>query len=150
MNPDERAEIRARADAATPGPWFVDDVDHLYVGNRADGRTTGLWEIVYSTADVMDDLVESAQQRHRANAYFIARSRTDVERLLDALDEAERERGPGRDYVQGELNALCAALRDPSDEVVEAVKKGIWGVPIREIPRAAIAALARALGVGDE
>jgi hypothetical protein len=60
------------AAAATPGPWFIDAPDHLYVGNRGDGRAYGLWEIVYSTGDVMPDLVPEAQSRAHANATHIA------------------------------------------------------------------------------
>ena len=65
------SDLQELSDKATPGPWFTDELDRLYVGNRADGRTHGLWSIIYSTADRMADLVPERQQRHRVDAAFI-------------------------------------------------------------------------------
>lgn len=95
----------------------------------------------------------------------------DAIRALDALDEAER-RGDTAitrlNSVRGELAVLVAVLRYPDDEVVEAVARGVaedgmgsdWPVPkvaerngearfVYDVARAAIAAMADALGVAE-
>jgi hypothetical protein len=115
----ERIEARlALAEAATPGPWFIDAPDHLFVGNRGDGRTYGLWEIVYSTGDAMPDLVPEAQGRARANAAFIAdrspdrviaECRADLA-LLDAIRARNRQVRLGINGV--DLAILAAANLD--------------------------------------
>lgn len=100
MIPDETlAQWQALADAATEGPWYVDDVDRLYVGNRADGRTAGLWEIIYCTADVMDDLTDDAQRRKRADAAFVAASRQAIPALLAEVAELRRENATLREGI---------------------------------------------------
>jgi hypothetical protein len=84
--------IRDIIEAATPGPWFEDDPgdgNRLFVGNRADGRTHGLWQIVHMSSDRMCDLTEEAERRHRADNRFIATF--DPEHV--ALMEAELQAG---------------------------------------------------------
>jgi hypothetical protein len=85
MSDERLAEIRARANAATPGPW-LDDVTSegmLRIDLRGDGRKTGY-------ADVIDvaDMEVSAWQDHQ-NAAFIANARTDIP---DMLAEIQRLR----------------------------------------------------------
>lgn len=91
----------------------------------------------------------------------------DAERLLDALDEAEWaliELAPVAQIERERIKRLTleAALRNPSDEVVEAVSMRLLqrAYPgstnstllyrYRPTARAAIAALADALGVGSD
>jgi len=77
------APIRERADKATDGPWTTTPYgpgDHSY---------DGLWvtsldrEVI---ADMTTDLGEDWEAETRANLAFIAAARTDVPRLLAALD----------------------------------------------------------------
>lgn len=83
MTPEQIAEIRARAEATTPGPWRARDAEffqHIILG---PGPTDELGEsrpqVVAATQNV----------GWRSNAEFIAHARTDVPALLDALDAAE-------------------------------------------------------------
>ncbi len=87
MNRERREEIRARAEKATPGPWVTG------IGKRADDYGD---EYVYvaDTSPGLDGLfAEFADDTgtERADADFIAHSRTDLPDLLDALEEQERE-----------------------------------------------------------
>lgn len=78
ITPDERAAMRALADAAFPGPWTVIE-DHVRVhgvGTNPDEKEASVFE---------DRRVGTADAR------FIAAARTAVPRLLDALDTAEAE-----------------------------------------------------------
>lgn len=78
------ARIRARHQAATPGPWTAricagdDDNPH----HPAHGN--GIW----SMADVDDVLVDEVYLS-AANAHFIAEAHQDIPVLLDALETAE-------------------------------------------------------------
>ncbi|WNM74325.1 hypothetical protein SEA_THIMANN_62 [Gordonia phage Thimann] len=93
MSDDVRADARRLREGITPGPWFVDVVPkgdgRIFVGNRADGREHGLWEIVYANGDDLGDLKEEAARKEVANAEFIAAAPTLVDRLLAELDRAD-------------------------------------------------------------
>ena len=89
MNSEDRAAIRARLAAATPGPWRI---------ARSRGGVpwidAGEYDEVLAPADV-DCMAycyggTSRIEMSDADAEFIAHARTDVADLLDALDEAER------------------------------------------------------------
>ena len=86
------AEIRDRADAASPGPWHYDPeeafrfggCDHVFVESPMAGRTgmvalTGCGEPAHE------------QPRTRPNAAFIAHSRDDVAFLLGEVDRLAGE-----------------------------------------------------------
>lgn len=77
LTPEERAEIRARADAATGGLWVV-----VYDGTERSVETTESGRFVCH--------LNSNMLRYSDDADFIAAARTDVPRLLDALEAAER------------------------------------------------------------
>jgi beta-lactamase class A len=82
------AEIRARVDAATEGPWedVVDDLnDDVDVWRDGESR---LW--VANTGEVFTASAQRARQI-LADAEFIAASRTDLPALLAAV-EAVREK----------------------------------------------------------
>ena len=66
------AKMRERAEAATPGPWLTHEMSSIFVGNQADGRTSGLWEIVHMSADALTDLTPESANQHRADAEHIA------------------------------------------------------------------------------
>ena len=83
--------IRDIIEAATPGRWFEDDPgdgNRLFVGNRADGRTHGLWQIVHMSSDRMCDLTEEAERRDRADNRFIATFDPEHVALMEAVLEA--------------------------------------------------------------
>lgn len=89
VTPEERAEIRARLDAATPGPWRVSPSPS---GTR--WIDAGTYDEVISPASVdcmrycyggTSDINLSV-----ADADLIAHAPDDLRRLLDALDAAEQ------------------------------------------------------------
>jgi len=69
-------EIRKRADAATPGPWKKDIVDHAL----ETAKTLGVIIVIHSESQWDRDMD------------FIAHARQDVPDLLAALDAAEQDR----------------------------------------------------------
>lgn len=73
------AEIRARAQAATHGPWLW-DVSYTY-----DDEGDNLRLVTHGGDDNAICVVESDVWPDGADAAFIANARTDVEVLLDAL-----------------------------------------------------------------
>jgi hypothetical protein len=66
------ALMRERAEVTTPGPWITHEMDSIFVGNQADGRTSGLWAIVHSSSDCLADMKPAAADRVRADAEHIA------------------------------------------------------------------------------
>jgi hypothetical protein len=83
LSKPEREAIRAREQAATPGPWAV---AHELNVIASDGYSAfGL-----SSSHPLKD-GSTAHQRNKANALFAAHAREDVPYLLSALDEAEAE-----------------------------------------------------------
>lgn len=88
---EELAEIAARADAATAGPWwaeyFLDDLSwreghHAVLAREGD-------PIRVSAPDW-----ETPEEQTRADAEFIAAARTDIPRLIAALRAATAETVP--------------------------------------------------------
>lgn len=76
----DEAAVRARLEAATPGPWHED-------------RALGSYEYRLHDHDGyrMLSVDDTSPNQAYANAVFAAHARTDVERLLAALDEARAE-----------------------------------------------------------
>lgn len=107
----DEAAIRARLEAATPGPWVVFDMDDAEKRKDEPLNEPGQgWYWVWSEprlpyygavleperdhpaaigSAAINDSEGGAQEQ--ADAEFIAHARTDVERLLAALDEARAE-----------------------------------------------------------
>lgn len=81
MSSDNLAEIRKRADSATPGPWRMwnpsEGPSHLVV----DGKIA--WLSAVSASGFGDD--ETIP--HWSDANFIAHAREDIPRLLDLIVE---------------------------------------------------------------
>jgi len=112
LSTDELAQMRERAEEATPGPWDWTTPPRAELQNP-DGvpivRTATIgW------ADPPD-------------AEFIARARTDVPRLLDAL-EAERR---WKAFGEGVLNLVRRSQNDPHFAVVNIEAAGYVGSVIR-------------------
>jgi hypothetical protein len=95
---DDLNEIRARADAATPGPWDFEWSDENIQVNAGTARTewtergTGFPAMRWATTDRIvefdvDDLEEPEEQTRANDAEFIAHAREDIPRLLDLIVE---------------------------------------------------------------
>lgn len=81
MTPEQRAEIRARADAATDGPWRQTRwADQSTAGRDCIASTNG-YEIIRVARACLRD----------ADAAFIAAARTDIPDLLDDIERLEAE-----------------------------------------------------------
>ena len=121
------AEIRARVDAASPGPWQMDGV--RVTASRASGAVTG-------------DLVAG-------NAAFVAHARDDIPYLLDLVAALDREIAE----LQGLLADLCEDSRAAAAAVryrraLEEIAAGkvsvdgesypILGVDVADVARAAL------------
>jgi hypothetical protein len=91
LTQEERAEIRALCDGATPGPW-------AWSGNDIDGGEHGLESVIEMEVSCgVYCLGGSVSMRASgADRAFIAAARTALPRLLDALEAAERERDEAR------------------------------------------------------
>ncbi len=120
----DRTAIRARVGAATAGPWFIDPpLDSLspggrtFVGNRADGREHGLWEIVHMTED-MDGLRPDAAKQYLCDAEFIAHARTDVPALLSALERVEALHAPFEIYQYNDVFGVEDFALDDNGEKI--------------------------------
>lgn len=130
---EERDAIRARAEAATPGPWVV-NVKERTVRSLADGYDGTEWggTILY------DD--SCGERPIPGDAYFIAHARTDVPALLDALDAAEAENERLVDEV-ATAEILADSMQHFADvaERVESQNNAL--VAERDAARAEVAAL---------
>lgn len=76
----EAADIRARADAATPGPWHVGHAAEGLHQMTCNGRCRNVW------AGDGVDVTSPCGGLSGADADFVAHSREDVRRLLDDRD----------------------------------------------------------------
>lgn len=93
LTPDELAAIRARCEAATPGPWTL---SHFSAKDTEDGDAETHIQC-YADADEEEGVSlawvnhwsygdDPPKQESVANALFISRARTDVPRLLDEVE----------------------------------------------------------------
>jgi hypothetical protein len=94
LTDEELAAIEELAEAATPGPWFVRDLDDthamsLVAISTAPGTGRGeRWpdfdhrEIVAATLIQEPRYVDVADERWETNAQFIANARQDIPRLI--------------------------------------------------------------------
>ena len=92
MTADERAALRALAEAATPGPWERGD---WHIWSKADG--------------VSREVCGMGGWEHRDDGAFIAAARAAVPALLDALDAAEAERDEARAVASELIDKLSVA-----------------------------------------
>ncbi|NED75306.1 hypothetical protein G3I51_23885 [Streptomyces sp. SID9944] len=112
LSPEREAEIAARAEAATKGPWGYYDGE-TYADVAADLQITGRGSYSYrekvarledenywDDAAHEEDDEERASEQMAANAAFIAHARTDVPALLAELAAVRAE----RDQAQAELS----------------------------------------------
>jgi hypothetical protein len=118
LSPEREAEIAARVEAATPGPWCTDSWE-IYQG--AEYVAGAEWIGETCRAGEMDD--------SRADAEFVAHARTDVPALLAELAAVRAERDQARaEAIECKssvdlLNALHAAGVDNWDGYDEAMEQ---------------------------
>jgi hypothetical protein len=93
LTQEERAEIRALSERATPGEWSVEGPSRGFAGYIIHGA--GYVELA--------SLLESSESDAEADAAFIAAARTALPRLLDALEAAERERDALNERLRHEV-----------------------------------------------
>ena len=92
MTPNQLAEIEARAEAATPGPWGI----YGYIGVlQTDGKRRNIIDIGFLGTDErgfeISVRVEETGIKPK-DADFIAHARTDIPALLAHIRELEAER----------------------------------------------------------
>ncbi len=96
------AEIETRAQAASPGPWFIRHLDDthamsLIAISTVDSVRDERWpdfdhrEIVAATLIQEPRYVDIADGRWDHNAHFIAAARTDIPRLVAEIKRLRRE-----------------------------------------------------------
>lgn len=127
------AVIEAALKAATESPWFVDAPDRVFVGNRADGRSAGLFEIIYGSDDVLSDLHSAAAVRALANAHLIANAPTWLAELVERVKVAEAEVKRVREAAHTLGKIIDNQCRDVLDitgahDLIDADGDGDWGV----------------------
>jgi hypothetical protein len=138
------AAIRARADAATPGPWTVGRTTELDWGANPPGRigdrivdSDGVWPRtrtvegthVAAVGEMKRMVADMSSRGYRnsrfaADAEFIAAARTDVPALLDEVERL-RDGLAARDRAGVELVghlAAAVAERDAYQAVVDAAR----------------------------
>lgn len=110
--PDRLSEIRARADAATPGPWE----SHGSSIVRPAGRKRNVAECWQQVGEGGEVLYPA-----RENAAFVAHSREDVPYLLATNAALRADLAASR--------AREAAVREAADEMADAIEFAIEGDP---------------------
>jgi hypothetical protein len=81
---EEIAEMRARVNTATPGPWLPSGHGcQVLTGDSWNSICEFHWEAQWEDG--------RRAETHAANAFFVARARTDVPRLLDAIEALTAE-----------------------------------------------------------
>ena len=91
VQPPDIAAIRARANAATPGPWIADlrvGCVAVYAADERANCMDQVMEKIFYRAGQWDGKAWRTDETDEAHATFIAAARTDVPQLCDALDAA--------------------------------------------------------------
>ena len=103
MTPEQLAEIRARSEAATPGPWEC--IESFPPGEYALAARPPDEAFPLTLAVVgNDDAWEDAE----ANTQFVAHARTDIPALLDYIEELEAKLSLTYDEAERVETALAA------------------------------------------
>lgn len=107
MAADELAAIKARCDAATPGPWVAAEC-----AINAGPATIGcLW-----------DKCEEDYDNAPANADFCAAARTDIPRLVAEVERLQRELAAAKEAVE------CVAMIQQSNGMMITKGGGTFSV----------------------
>jgi len=124
MSPEELAEIRAREQAATPGPWFSRNDPGGTCECGMDLPLQAALVVSGATTGGITLVIEDA--REKENADFIAHSRQDVPNLLAEVDRLTEdantfrrlyaEEGHKAMVLNEEISRLNAALEQFANE----------------------------------
>lgn len=106
LTPARLAEIRARAEKATPGPWKW--ANHDCAGGLTEWIEGPDGKCVPGIA-LFDCFYFEPQG---SNAAFIAHARTDIPALLSAVEALQAEVATARDTAAREMREACAAACD--------------------------------------
>ena len=149
MTPSELSAIRARLDAATPGPWEA-VTPKRYAAVRSE--RAGCY--VYTQGKIPADAHPDTVARQQRDAHLIANAPTDLRALLDEVERLENDFAMAR-QVSGELCEACGwAMKFPGEpcrcELLAQVERltadplpaAAW---VREVERAAFARGAEAM-----
>lgn len=139
MTDDDTARLRALAEAATPGPWHAPGLAEVH------DETHRVIAMCVDVDPVSDEErpVPDVDEGDRIAAYIAAASPDVVLRLLDALDEARRERdeakrdarelrflweqrGERANKAEDERDAAVALLRVAKVELENAWRREEW------------------------
>jgi len=99
-------EAKARAENATPGPWFAEDI-----GESRNGPYAVRYETRTTAGDVAPPPV-----RH-GDTIFIAHARSDVPALADAVLRLVEERDEMRAQLQAQAEGFKRNLRLATEEI---------------------------------
>ncbi|MFB7866960.1 hypothetical protein [Streptomyces sp. NPDC056069] len=120
MSEQQLAEILARANAATAGPWCTDSWE-IYQGEEyVPGLSFWIGETCRGTADLEQD---------RADAAFVAAARTDVPALVAEVSRLRAERRSTNEALSDAAEAL-QVQRDRIAELEAASRQ--WAVRWQE------------------
>lgn len=116
--------IRARAEAATPGPWYSGDgsVDRFFAGKNTVATPA---RVIVERATYNDEF----DQQTYSDIEFIAASRTDIPDMLaeiDRLTAALADMTAERDAltnVLSQLNGVMCGVRDERDKLREQINR---------------------------
>ena len=111
--PDEVRAIAARAEAATPGPWWHQVTTACYDVIEGGERTSDSDYIAMMGTDYDGHDTRDAPNV-QADSEFIAHARSDIPTLLAALEASERENERLREALN-ELANLAAEAVTPCD-----------------------------------
>lgn len=126
--PARKDAIRARIDAATPGPWFVVGLPwnagtpFVVAGHEDPHYGTFVADLENLAAEVMDDDARLARNEV-ADAEFIAHAREDVEALLNDVEFLEGEAKRAWTQVGRQADIKAKALR--AIDAVVALHRGV-------------------------
>ena len=104
LTQEERAEARARAGAATPGPYSVKIHSEDY--GQGYGETTYFVDMGGALLKIGIGSDNKKCVIHYGNADFIAHAREDLPRALDDIDSLEAENAELRKRCEAAINDL--------------------------------------------
>lgn len=124
---DELSKIKARLEAATPGPWHDSEMSMSKIS------WGGLWAETFHIAKRGADVVavvwdpDELPGEQAANANFIAHAHTDIAALLRALELAVEHRNECYKHYYADIGADEETLNLRQLELNEEIAKALRG-----------------------